>query len=84
MKWREIALLPDFMGIPVGTVSNLLVREPKSPIIRARLGLPEHKSCGMCYVFNKYIKKATRKPRRIFDMSANELRIAFANREEMK
>jgi hypothetical protein len=83
MKWREIALLPDFHGLPIGTISNLIYREPKSPIIRERLGLPQHKSCGMCYVFNRYIKKATRKPRKIFDMPTRQLRIAFINREEM-
>jgi len=85
MKWKEILLLPDFRGVAAGTLSNALHgREPRDPIIRAKLHLAPDKNCGHCWRFNKYIKEATRSPSRWADMPLETLRVAFEFREEVK
>jgi len=85
MTWKEIAVLPDFYGIPPGTLYAIAHgRDPKSPIIRDQLGLPQEDSCGQCWRFNQYIglaRRLRRKPSRLHQMSKQALKLAFRNRE---
>lgn len=85
MTWEEIHALPDFMRVPIGTLSNCMYgREPKDPITRELLNLAPDPNCGRCWRFNRYIRQAARKPTRWADMPGETLRVALEFREEMK
>lgn len=86
LKWREIAELPDFRGITPGTLNAIEKhgREPKDPIVRERLGMARLETCGQCHTFNRFIRKATRRPTVWRDVPVRSLEIALRNREEMR
>lgn len=84
LTFRRMADLPDFRKISFSMLNAIYNgREPKDPIIRELLGLSEHVTCGMCHTFNKYIRTATRKPKRWRDMPIKTLKAALLNREEI-
>ena len=91
LKWKEIAQLPDLQDIPIGTLSNIMAgREPKDPILRAKLGYSPLEPCSGCWKFNDYIEEAvsdTRPKRRNIrywrDYPTETLRLALKYREEI-
>ena len=88
MPWRQIALEPDFRGIPHSTLRDIANGiEPKGKEIRAQLGLPEIvelEVCPSCGIVHTKVcpKKRVIKPKRIQDMSKEELLWALENRKE--
>jgi hypothetical protein len=60
MTWREIANLPEFQGIPAGTLCSISKGyDVKNPSVRVKLGLPARAlapvcvSCGVVHVSRK-------------------------------
>lgn len=86
LTWREIATLPSFHGISFGTLNTIYnTKKIEHPIVRDRLGLPPKESCGMCYVFNRYIGQARKKYKvdRFNTWPTSVLRSSLLNREEV-
>jgi hypothetical protein len=87
MKWREIEQLPDFYGIPLGTLERIASgRDPKDPTVRRQLGLPDlSPTCNQCFrVKETAINRVKRsRPKRIQDYPLEMLRVALEHREEI-
>jgi hypothetical protein len=85
ISWRMMPLLPEFRGIPYGTLWDIANgKDPKNPITRAQLGLAPHESCGQCWRFNKYIKRALPdKITRWDQLSPKTLLFLLEHREEV-
>jgi hypothetical protein len=85
--WKAISQLPDFYGIPRGTLERISKgREPKDPSVRKQLGLPNlSPTCGQCWRLTaQSIERVKRsKPKRIQDYPITMLRAALEMREEV-
>lgn len=67
MTWRQIAA--HFDGVPAGTLCAIAKgRDPKSPAIRAALGLPAYASAPVCPVHG--VVHQGRCPRKTFEQRA--------------
>lgn len=85
LGWREIADLPDFRGIVWSTLSSYANgRKIVNPIHREIFHLRPKENCGMCWVFNKYIKEATYRPLKWRSLPQKVLKLALENREEVE
>jgi len=89
MSWREIANLPEFQGIPAGTLCSISKGfEPKNPKVRVQLGLsaqalaPVCPTCGVVHVTKRCpTKRIITKWR---DLPTEQLAWAILNREPFK
>ena len=89
MSWREIAKLPEFQGIPAGTLCSISKGfEPKNPKVRVQLGLsaqalaPVCPTCGVVHVTKRCpTKRIITKWR---DLPTEQLAWAILNREPFK
>lgn len=69
MPWRKIAEF--FPGVPAGTLCAIAKgRDPKSPAIRAALGLPAFASAPVCPVHG--VVHPGRCPRKTFEQRAGD------------
>lgn len=97
LPWRRIAQMPEFLGIPAGTLCAITKGEKVPRKYEAQLGLPHTEPVPVCLehqVVHRYDchtqtvrARTTRKPRAwrsLIDLPATELRWMLENREDVK
>jgi hypothetical protein len=84
MRWREIARLPDYIGINHATLNAIAHgRVVKDEWIRIRLGMEPDPRCVDCPAYDQYRERVMSKPARWDQYPVNILRLAIEYREEM-
>lgn len=90
-NWRLVASLPEYLGVPAGTLCSIAARgyEPKNAHIRSLLHLPVLDyapvcpRCGIVHVAKK-CPGVKRLPRDLFEMEPSLLAWKLENRENAK
>lgn len=89
LKWREIALLPEYSGIPPGTLCAIAKGYPVPNIHRAKLNLPALAPapvCPECDVVHVAGCPKAKRPRRYHDLYAMPVELLkwkLRNREKV-